>query len=263
MPPEHHVEPLKWFPEHERSEWFHERYEDAANEVIEYFGRDFISLTGADVADIGCGDGFIDLGVAHKALPARLVGFDTRPTDVEQLARIAAEEGVAGPSPVLSFKTSEPNRLPSPAAAFDAVFSWSVLDHVGDPVAIIREIHRVLRPGGHLMIQLYPFFYSQHGSHLEQWFPEGFAQFRYSDEDLEQRVRADPGPDPGWAEQMLWTYRNLNKLTLDQLQEALAEAGFEVLRLALITADTHLAPEVAHMPLSLIGIEGVKLLARA
>ena len=56
--------------------WWQAHYADAANTVIDFFGGDGISLQGKRLADIGCGDGIIDLGVTLAAKPDRLVGFD-------------------------------------------------------------------------------------------------------------------------------------------------------------------------------------------
>jgi SAM-dependent methyltransferase len=249
-------------PGHQRSEWFHERYEDAANQIIEFFGGDFITLTGRSVADIGCGDGIIDLGVAHKSLPARLVGFDTRPTDPGLLLDLARREKVAEALPsCLQFVTSEGNHVPADDESFDYVFSWSAFDHVKRPVLLLKEIHRILRPEGVLMIQVYPFFYSQHGSHLPHWYPDGFAQLLYTGDEIVTRVQSEPGPDPQWAEALMAEYQNLNKITLDGLQEALRMGGFRVTKLEVISGPIKIPPEISEVPLSLVAVEGVKLLA--
>lgn len=250
------------FPKHQSSSWFRERYDDAANQVIEFLGGDFITLTGRSVADIGCGDGIIDLGVAHKALPARLIGFDTRPTDSSLLLHLAREEGVAAQLPsCLEFVTCQQDRIPADDDSFDSIFSWSAFDHVADPVALIGEIRRILRPDGTLMIQVYPFFYSRNGSHLSHWYPDGFAQLLHGYDEIERAVRSDPGPDSAWAEELLGEYQNLNKITLDGLQAALTMGGFRVTKLELITGVAHIPPEASRTPLSMLGVEGAKLLA--
>jgi SAM-dependent methyltransferase len=250
------------FPEDQRSVWFLERYEDAANQVIEFLGGDFITLTGRSVADIGCGDGIIDLGVAHKCLPARLIGFDTKPTDRNWLLEVAREQEVAEELPgCLEFVTCHKDRIPAEDHIFDYAFSWSAFDHVDDPVVLIREVHRILRPAGVLMIQLYPFYHSQHGSHLSHWYPEGFAQFLHDDHEIEEKVRSFSGPDREWGEAALSEYRTLNKLTLDGLQGALDRGGFRVTKLELITGSIHIPAELSKVPLSRLAVEGAKLLA--
>src|SRR5216683_6750682 len=75
------------------SAWFHEHL-DAASQVIEFFGGDGIGLAGKELADVGSGDGIIDLGIVLKGRPARLTGYDIVPTDTERLREFAVREGV-------------------------------------------------------------------------------------------------------------------------------------------------------------------------
>jgi SAM-dependent methyltransferase len=246
----------------ESSAWFAEHFDDAADQVIEFLRGDGIELGGKEVADVGSGDGVIDLGVCAKARPARLVGFDVEPTDPARLVSFARRErGVAELPEGLEFRASESTRLPAADGSFDAVFSWSTFEHVQEPIDLLRDVNRVLRPGGVLMIQLWPFFHSQHGSHLWQFFPEGFVQLLRDDSELEAAVRADPGPDPEWAERLLAEFRSCNRITLDGLQTALLAAGFRVSKLELIAGGIHIPPALSRYPLSQLGVAGVKLLA--
>jgi ubiquinone/menaquinone biosynthesis C-methylase UbiE len=190
------------------------------------------------------------------------VGFDRRPTDAGLLSRLAAEESFSGELPQgLEFRTSSADRLQAGDESFDFVFSWSAFHHLEDPQRAIVEIKRILRPKGTLMIQLYPFFSSPHGSLLEQWYPEGFAQFKYSEDEISANVLSNPGEDRVWAEHLLDSYRRLNRLTVDELGQMLTEGGFRVTRLQLIPEDAPIPAEVAALPLSRLGIGGVKLLA--
>lgn len=249
-------------PAGQRLHWFHERYDLAARQIVEFLAADFIPVAGRTVADIGCGDGLIDLGLADRAGPGKLVGFDLEPPAAAQLSRWAAENGRPAELPeCLEFRRCEPQELPAPDASFDLAFSWSTFHHLENPPAMVREIGRVLRPGGHLMIQLYPFFHSQHGSLLEPWFPGGFAQFLHDPAGIAAIVRADPGPDAEWAQTMLEASGRLNRLTLDELGRILAAGGFEVRRLALIAEESRIPPGLPDLPLSQLGIGGVKLTA--
>lgn len=255
--------PAKWFPENERSEWFYEHYHEAARQIINFFRGDRIGFEGKVVGDVGCGDGIIDLGIFHKTRPRSLVGFDLRPTDTELLRTLGREHGVLRElPPELEFRRSSADFLPAEDGSFDFMYSWSVFEHVDDPASLAKEIRRVLRPNGVLMIQLYPFFHSQHGSHLWPWYPEGFAQFLYSKEQIVTRVRSDPGPDSEWAEALLWEYKHLNQITLDGLQEVLRAGGLSVLKLEILSETVRVpAPVTDQFPLSQVGISGVKLLA--
>ncbi len=242
--------------------WFEEHYNDAANQVIEFFGADRIDLRGRRVGDIGCGDGIIDLGVLHKAEPERLVGFDIAPTDTTKLLRMAAEAGAAKALPEnLEFRACSPLELPAETDEFDHVFSWSAFEHIEDTVGQLAEVRRVLKPDGVLMIQLWPFYASEHGSHLWGWYPDGFAQFLNRGVQIDQKLRDDPFDDPGWAERMLDIFNTLNRLTFYDLQRSLLANGFCVANLEVMTNPILIPRELNRYPLSMLAIDGVKLLA--
>ena len=242
--------------------WPEESYSDAAAQVIGFFGDEGIDLRGTRLADIGCGDGVMDLGVFQQADPALLVGFDIAPVDTAVLKARAAAQGVATVLPDgLRFEVCGPEALPAEDDSFDHIFSWSAFEHVIRPVPVLKEVHRVLRPGGLLMIQLWPFYHSKHGSHLWDWFPDGFGQLLHDPFHVERRVLAEPDKGPGWTAELLEAFRELNRITLDDLHRALLHARFAVVKLQLLSEAFHIPPELAHMPLSLLAVSGVKLLA--
>ncbi|MGH9177831.1 MAG: class I SAM-dependent methyltransferase [Acidimicrobiales bacterium] len=241
--------------------WFVEHYKDAADQVIDFFAGDNISLTGKDVADVGCGDGIIDLGVAHKAEPRSMVGFDIVPTDVAWLERRARDEGVADLPASLEFRTCEPRTLPAEDDSFDFVITWSAFEHVEDPVAVFREIRRVLRPGGLLFLQIWPLYHSEHGAHLWQCIPDTFVQHLESAEEIERRVRAAGTHPPEVIDDFLEVFATLNRVSLDDLQRAMLAAQLRVGKLEIQSECVHIPPQLARRSLSLLGISGVKLLA--
>ncbi|MDT0260348.1 class I SAM-dependent methyltransferase [Jatrophihabitans lederbergiae] len=242
--------------------WWRAHFVDAAGAIVDFFAGDGISLEDKRIADVGCGDGIIDLGVAVRAKPEQLVGFDILDNDVDLLQRRAAQHaGIETLPPNLYFSTSETTRLPAEDDSFDYVISWSAFEHIDDPVAVLREIRRILRPMGVLFIQLWPFYDSAHGTHLVDWFPEGFAQYRYDNAEILRRVRSTGSQD--MASEMLEVYRTLNGITADGLQDALRQAGFRIVKVALDSEAVHIPVEAAHLPLSQVAISGIKLLAIA
>jgi ubiquinone/menaquinone biosynthesis C-methylase UbiE len=106
------------------------------------------STAGLDVLDVGCGQG-IDV-VEYASAGARATGVDLTPRHVE-LARGHVEAlGLAA-----SVVQGDVEQLPFEDACFDLVASNGVLHHTPDMPAALREIRRVLRPGGEARIIVY------------------------------------------------------------------------------------------------------------
>ena len=104
---------------------------------------------GMSLLDCGCGPGTITLGLAEAVAPGRVVGVDLEPSMVQRANAIAGERQVTN----LRFQVADICELPFPDGSFDAVFSSSVLEHLGDPVRVLKEMLRVLRPGGLIGVQ--------------------------------------------------------------------------------------------------------------
>ena len=96
-----------------------------------------VDVARATMLDVGCSAGIMTEEMATAG--AAVVGTDV---DVEALRLAAARAGRA------AFVAASGERLPFAAGAFDAVVCNHVYEHVADAHALIREIHRVLRPGG-------------------------------------------------------------------------------------------------------------------
>jgi 2-polyprenyl-3-methyl-5-hydroxy-6-metoxy-1,4-benzoquinol methylase len=98
--------------------------------------------------DAGCGDGrFLAALPTLGPVPARVVGVDIADS-ILATARSAAAS--AGLHPELVRGNLE--RLPLGDSEFDRVVSIQVLEHLLDPAAGVRELARVLRPGGTLLL---------------------------------------------------------------------------------------------------------------
>ena len=97
---------------------------------------------GEHVLDIGCGPGFLCKGMAEAVGPTgRVVGIDIS-ADLINFA-IARK----GNDPI-EYQVGDATALPVGAAQFDVAVSTQVIEYVADADAALREIARVLRPGG-------------------------------------------------------------------------------------------------------------------
>ena len=104
---------------------------------------------GQTVLDLGSGAG-IDAFVARRIVgeTGRVVGVDFTPEMVEKARRNAQALGYAN----VEFIEGEIEALPLGDASIDVVLSNCVLNLVPDKAQAFREIHRVLRPGGHFCL---------------------------------------------------------------------------------------------------------------
>lgn len=100
--------------------------------------------------DIGTGPGGIPLKIARRNPNLRVLGVDRSEAMIQAARNAAREHKSAGR---VRFLLSDANRLCFPDATFDLVFSNSLLHHLADPVGVFREMARVARPGGWVVVR--------------------------------------------------------------------------------------------------------------
>ena len=114
-------------------------------------------VDGLDVLDAGCGEGYMSRLLAERG--ARALGVDVS----DSLIAVRQDpRGRRSPRPAVHGRES---RRPSlrRTTRFDVVVCNHVLSDVADPAAALRELGRVLRPGGRLVVlMLHPCFYTAH-----------------------------------------------------------------------------------------------------
>lgn len=122
---------------HERA-WLRETlYADITAELSEH-------SSGKQVLDVGCGQGELLQWLAER-------GFDPHgiePSD--DAAALARERGLSARTATLEELLAQSD----PPDTYDAVLLLNVLEHVPDAAAMLRDIHRLLEPGGFLYVRV-------------------------------------------------------------------------------------------------------------
>ncbi|MDB5042078.1 MAG: hypothetical protein JWN27_2804 [Candidatus Eremiobacteraeota bacterium] len=100
---------------------------------------------GGHLLDVGCGTGFV-IDIARD-LFERIDGVDVTPAMLERVDRSGGHVFV---------HEAHAEALPFSDATFDMASSYAFMHHVADHAAILREVRRVLKPGGLFYIDLEP-----------------------------------------------------------------------------------------------------------
>lgn len=146
---EHELGTREFFDEIERH-----RYSEYASWMPRLMG--FENFRGARLLEVGCGMGTDLLQFSRGG--ARCVGIDLTPRSIEITQHRFKLYGADG-----AFMISDGEHLPFRDESFDVVYSNGVLHHTPDTEGAIREVHRVLRPGGVAKVMLY------HRNSLNYW----------------------------------------------------------------------------------------------
>ena len=104
-------------------------------------------LPGQRVLDVACGTGVLTRTAAIRTGPSGAVtGLDLSPRMLAVAARL---------SPTLTWQQGSAEALPFPDESFDAVISQFGLMFVANPPVALREMMRVLRPGGRIAVAVW------------------------------------------------------------------------------------------------------------
>lgn len=124
-----------WY-ERERGKGYHRMLDDLEVNLVERYGTD------KDVLEVGCGTGLI-LG--------RVARFARTATGIDLSAGMLAKATARG----LAVTQGSATSLPVRDASVDVAYSFKVLAHVADIEGAMREMARVVRPGGWVLAEFY------------------------------------------------------------------------------------------------------------
>jgi ubiquinone/menaquinone biosynthesis C-methylase UbiE len=100
------------------------------------------------VLDVGCGTGFAVRQVAARVGAGRACGIDISPAMIEQ-ARARVPQALAAR---IEFREASSSSIPYENGAFTHILCTNSFHHYPEPVAVLREMQRVLVPGGRIAI---------------------------------------------------------------------------------------------------------------
>ena len=196
-------------------------------------------ITDRDVLDFGCGDGQLSHFLMAKA-PRSMTGVDLNSDAIER----ASQEAV----PHLSFLVGDADRIPCDDASMDTILAFDCMEHVMQPGEILREWHRVLRPGGRCLIEWFPFD-GPWGPHMESLIPVPWAHYLFGEKamfeaaaaiydhanfvprhwDLDESGNKKPNKWKQWSTFAEQAY--VNELDVKTFEDLATGAGFNIDRL--------------------------------
>jgi len=109
---------------------------------------DFDGYRGRTVLEVGCGAG-VDLARFAKG-GAEVTGVDLAPSAIDLAKANFEQQGLRG-----RFDVADAEHLPFPDNSFDLVYAHGVVQYTANPGQLTRECHRVLKPGGQAIFQVY------------------------------------------------------------------------------------------------------------
>ena len=152
-----------WSPEltalHEEEAGTNHPIDNASRKAAVHSLRRFITAAAPIILDVGCSSGYA-LQEIREALPrAILIGSDYIVAPLAHLAEVMPN------LPILQFDL---RRCPLPDACVDAVTALNVLEHIDRDEEALRQIYRILRPGGiaHIEVPAGPHLYDIYDKHL-------------------------------------------------------------------------------------------------
>ena len=250
----------RWFAS--QPQWWGEHFDGAAKEAFATLHASGVQTAGKDLLDLGCGDGIISLGLLRHGDLRSVTGMDIVEVDrafLDAEARRNGVEPIRDDDPI-TFVRSAPDTVPAADESFDLATAWSVFEHVTDPGPLLADVMRVLKPGSAFFLQVWPLWFSEHGSHLWPFFDDTFVHLTRSPDEIKEHLDRRIGAGP-LSSGMFDLYESCNRLTVDDIQVALRAAGFNIGMVRLTGAAIHLPPQLQDVPVSKLAIEGFTMIA--
>jgi SAM-dependent methyltransferase len=133
---------------HGYDERANERLHDQATTLLELLHADTAYPAGSLVLEAGCGVGAQTVTLAQRSPQARFVSIDVSPDSVAAARHRVEQAGLTN----VELRQADIFALPFDAGSFDHVFVCFVLEHLSQPVEVLRLLAGLLRPGGTITV---------------------------------------------------------------------------------------------------------------
>lgn len=209
------VEPMRWRPDYDQwreKRLWQERYQDERLQMIRTFGGE---IAGRRILEVSCGMGgtLVALAQAGAATLATEFNPDYCAIALQRGQRYGLE------LPILN---AVGERLPLADNSFDLAICWDVIEHVQNPEAVLRELRRVVRPGGRVLLTIINrFAWRDPHYHIRgiNWLPRPFA-------DRIVAQRAETKAAMGLQDRQRLS--EMHYFTMPQFRRLAGEVGFQV-----------------------------------
>ncbi len=183
---------------------YNQRIYAVISDLYEYIAENLTTRETQHILEVGAGRGYVSVLLGSRNPQSRITGIDYSPMQVIKAEKYRRQKKMSN----CSFQQNNAMSLPFNDSSFDTVVSVGSIKHWPDAYRGLQEIHRVLKPGGCLMISE-----TDRGA---------------SDEDLRSFVQRFPIPlVPEWLN--FWGLRNVifgQSFTEEQLSQIVRQAGF-------------------------------------
>lgn len=202
--------------------------------------REMPPVWGKRVLEIGCGHGGICCYLATLGAKS-VVGVDLRQDHIQFGRALAArlERDRGGPLPI-RFGLMDAHRMGFKEGSFDLVLADNVFEHFRDPAVAMAELHRVLAPGGELVVPIFSSIKSKWGLHLKHGIKLPWANLVFSEETIVEALKAESKRRPELLDYYpglkgdphtfadVRRYRDLNAITNEEFHRMADRIGFDV-----------------------------------
>ncbi|MGI6013417.1 MAG: class I SAM-dependent methyltransferase [Oscillospiraceae bacterium] len=183
------------------------------------------------VLDVGCGAGGKSLFYLTKGAK-RVVGIDVVEKYKEESEALARELGLTG----FEFFVEDASNTEFDANTFDTIIMNDAMEHVADPIAVLKEMERILKPGGKLYVNFPPYNHP-YGAHLSDVIGIPWVHVFFSEKTLisayKDLVKSKPDGDERIAFRIgtkdnkeYFSY--INKMTIKRFKKIVLQTGLNI-----------------------------------